>query len=208
MNDRNMNREGILFVISGPSGVGKGTLREKLLATEDNLIYSISATTRKPRPGEVEGRDYHFVEVDRFKSMIEKGELLEWALVYDNYYGTPRQYVVENLKKGRDVLLEIDMQGAMKVKPQFPEGVFIFVMPPSKEELANRLRQRGKDTEEEIARRLGCYYDEIAYVRHYDYMVVNDAVERAVASLRAIIQAERCRVSRLVRGENLWFHRL
>ncbi|MGE5544356.1 MAG: guanylate kinase [Bacillota bacterium] len=193
-----MNRKGILFVISGPSGVGKGTLREKLMeAPLDGLVYSISATTRKPRSGEIDGRDYFFSEVDEFKSLIASGELLEWALVYNNYYGTPKKFVMEQLEKGIDVLLEIDIQGALKVKSLIADGVFVFVLPPSMEELGNRLNARGKDSQLEIEQRLACYEEEISHVGDYDYVVVNDSVVEAAEKIRAIIIAERCSVKRL-----------
>ncbi len=193
-----MNRKGILFVISGPSGVGKGTLREKLMETpQDGLIYSISATTRKPRSGEVDGRDYFFLEVNDFESLITQEKLLEWALVYNNYYGTPKSFVIENLEKGIDVLLEIDIQGALKIKKLMPDGVFVFVLPPSVEELSKRLIERGKDSAQEIERRLACYDQEISNVSHYDYVVVNDYVSEATEKIGAIITAERCSVKRL-----------
>ncbi len=193
-----MSRKGILFVISGPSGVGKGTLRGKLMETPDEgLIYSISATTRKPRPGEIEGRDYFFTDAETFESLIASGELLEWAVVYNNYYGTPKKFVLDNLEKGIDVLLEIDIQGALKIKNAFPDGVFIFILPPSVEELGKRLNARGKDSQLEIERRLACYEQEIAHLHQYDYAVVNDNVLDAVDKIRAIITAERCRVRRM-----------
>ncbi len=196
------NREGILFVISGPSGVGKGTLTDALLQQEIGVKYSVSATTRPPRPGEVHGEHYFFLSKDMFCQMIEKGEFLEWACVYGNYYGTPRSFVLENLQKGQDVLLEIDIQGARQIKEQFPQGVFIFIAPPSPEELARRLHKRGKDSPEDIERRLSSYAEEMAQMRSYDYLVVNDSVESAVAKLTAIIVAERCRVTRILRGED------
>lgn len=197
-----MAREGILFVISGPSGVGKGTLRESLLAASDNLCYSISSTTRKPRDGEQDGYDYNFIDVPAFEKMIQHGDLLEWAVVYDNYYGTSRKFVLDKLKQGMDVLLEIDIQGAMQVKNNFPEGVFIFIMPPSREALEERLTARGKDTPEQIARRLACYEEEISHVLDYEYMVINEDRMFAVEALAAIIKAERCKVSRnILRGD-------
>ncbi|MGI6550329.1 MAG: guanylate kinase [Syntrophomonadales bacterium] len=194
-----MNRRGILFVISGPSGVGKGTLREKLMETPlDGLIYSISATTRKPRSGEVDGRDYFFSDIQSFESLIAEGELLEWALVYNNYYGTPKRFVMDNLEKGTDVLLEIDIQGALRVKSLIPDGVFVFVLPPSVEELGKRLNARGKDSQSEIQHRLACYEEEISHVGDYDYVVVNDDVSEATEKIRAIIIAERCSAKRLL----------
>ncbi len=163
----------------------------------DGLIYSISATTRKPRSGEVDGRDYFFSDVKTFESLIAADELLEWALVYNNYYGTPKRFVFNNLEKGIDVLLEIDIQGALKVKSLIPDGVFVFVLPPSLEELGKRLNTRGKDSPTEIERRLACYEDEISYIGNYDYVVVNDNVLEAAEKIRAIIIAERCSAKRL-----------
>ncbi len=193
-----MERKGILFVISGPSGVGKGTLRESLTNSDSvsGLIYSISATTRQPRDGEVHGREYFFVDVPTFEAMIEQEQLLEWANVYNNYYGTPKSFVIENLVAGRDVLLEIDIQGAMNAKKQFPDGVFIFILPPSIEELAERLTKRAKDSEDDISRRLSCYDEEVASLKDYDYLVINDDITEAVDKLRGIIIAERCKINR------------
>jgi len=163
----------------------------------EGLIYSISATTRTPRPGEADGRDYFFMDTERFKDLIAREELLEWAFVYNNYYGTPKRFVLENLNQGVDVLLEIDIQGALKVKSLIPEGVFIFVLPPSVEELGKRLVERGKDSAEEIARRLSCYEQEVAHVGDYDYVVINENAQEAAAVIRSIIVAERCSTKRL-----------
>ncbi|ADI01634.1 MAG TPA: guanylate kinase [Syntrophothermus lipocalidus] len=195
-------RKGILFVISGPSGVGKGTLKDTLLKQQIDIQYSVSATTRPPRPGEVHGEHYFFLSKDTFCQLVEQGEFLEWALVYDHYYGTPRSFVLENLQKGQDVLLEIDIQGARQIRHQFPEGVFIFIAPPDVQELARRLRKRGKDSIEAIEKRLSSYAEEMAQLQHYDYLVVNDRVEAAAEKLVAIMVAERCRVTRLIRGED------
>ena len=163
----------------------------------EDLFYSVSTTTRQPRLGEIEGRDYFFTAADTFKSFIASGELLEWAVVYNNYYGTPKKFVLDNLEKGTDVLLEIDIQGALKIKNVIPDGVFIFVLPPSVEELGKRLNARGKDSQLEIERRLACYDEEIAHLDKYDYMVVNDNILEAAEKIRAIITAERCRVRRM-----------
>lgn len=189
-----MVRKGILFVISGPSGVGKGTIREALLSQVDNLYLSISATTRQARQGEVEGRDYYFVSKEIFLQMVDNMEFLEYAQVYNNMYGTPRTYVRENLEKGRDVLLEIDIQGAMQVKKNMPEAVFMFIQPPSIEELSQRLSGRGKDSEESINKRLAACEAEMAQVIYYDYAIMNDQLSDAVARVKAVIVAERCRV--------------
>lgn len=187
-------RMGILFVISGPSGVGKGTIRDIVLSRLCDLKISVSATTRSPREGEAEGRDYFFLSNEEFSSMLDRGEFLEYAQVYTNMYGTPREYVLENLRQGVDVLLEIDIQGAMQVRSKMPRGVFIFIEPPSVEELANRICNRGKDSEESIARRLAACEAEMEHLKCYDYSVVNDKLEDAVNKVQAIIVAERCRI--------------
>lgn len=187
----------LLVVLSGPSGAGKGTLCRALLLAMPGLRYSVSATTRPPRPGEVEGENYFFVRPDRFREMREAGEFLEWAEVYGHCYGTPRRAVEEMLARGEDVILEIDIQGALQVKRIFPQGVYIFVAPPSLEELARRITGRGADSPEAIARRLASAGEELTHVSQYDYVVVNDRVEDAVAKLRAIIVAEKCRSFRL-----------
>lgn len=188
--------EGLLIVVSGPSAAGKGTVCRELLNCQPDLVFSVSATTRPPRPGEVDGKNYYFISRDEFERMVAAGEMLEWAEVYGNFYGTPRKAVVEWLEQGRDVLLEIDIQGARQVRRQFPRGVFIFLMPPSLAELERRIRERGTETEEAVRRRLASAAAEIAACREYDYVVVNDRVEDAVAKIRAIITAEKCRVER------------
>ena len=185
---------GILFVISGPSGVGKGTIKDNLLPRLGNIKLSVSATTRAPREGEVDGQDYFFVSLEAFSSMLDRGGFIEYAQVYNNMYGTPREYVLENLRNGIDVLLEIDIQGAMQVKSKMPQGVFIFIEPPNIEELAHRICHRGKDSEESIARRLAACEAEMEHLRYYDYSVVNDELEEAVNKVQAIIVAERCRI--------------
>jgi len=190
-----MSRKGILFVISGPSGVGKGTIREALLKRINDVKLSISATTRKPRVGEVDGKDYYFMLLSDFRQLIENEQLLEWAKVYDNFYGTPRQFVEDNLKKGQDVLLEIDIQGALQIKEKMPAGVFIFIAPPSLEELKMRLAKRGTDSPESLQLRLASCQWEMEQLKHYDYIVINKDLDNAVNAVCAIITAERCRVS-------------
>lgn len=192
-----MINRGLLIVISGPSGAGKGTLCKALLKKNPDLKLSVSMTTRSPRQGEVDGVNYFFVEKQKFEEMVESGGFLEYAKVYDNYYGTPRSYVEEMLSKGNDVILEIDIQGALKVKEIFKEGVFIFIMPPSMEELKNRIKKRGSETEESLLKRFKSAFVEINYVSKYNYMVVNDTIENAVVKLESIIVAEKCRVDRL-----------
>jgi len=191
-----MTQQGILLVLSGPSGTGKGTVCKELLRSNPNLHYSISATTRAPRAGEINGQNYWFVSREQFQAMLENGELLEYAEVYGNLYGTPRRYVVDLLNSGKDVVLEIDTQGAMQVKEKFPQGVFVYLLPPSLEELAKRIHKRGTDSPESIEKRLSCVYDELMCAKYYNYIVVNDDVSQAVRKTEAIILAEKCRTSR------------
>lgn len=190
-----MNK-GLLVVISGPSGAGKGTICKALLQKQDFWI-SVSATTRKPRNGEVDGKSYYFLEVDEFKNRIANDGFLEYAEVYGNYYGTPKASVEEKLNQGEDVILEIDIQGALKVKENYPEGVFIFILPPSMEELKKRIIGRGSETKESLLRRFTSAYKEINYVSKYNYAVINDEVEEATKKIESIIIAERCRVDRI-----------
>lgn len=188
-------RKGLLVVVSGPSGAGKGTICQALLE-KTPLAYSVSATTRKPRAGEVDGESYYFLSVEAFEKMIEKDELLEWAKVYDNYYGTPLKKVEEKLTAGEDILLEIDTQGAMKVREKFPEGVYIFILPPSLAELERRIRGRDTETEDVLQKRLAAAIDEIEAGKCYKYVVTNDEVDGAVDSVCAILAAERRLVAR------------
>ena len=186
-----MQQSGILFVLSGPSGAGKGTICQELLRQIPNLQYSVSATTRKPRLGETNGINYWFKEKDEFEEMIKNDLLLEYAEVYGNYYGTPKEQVLKVLKSGKNVVLEIDPQGAMQVKAKFPEGVFIYILPPSLDELAARITKRGTDSKDSIKKRLEAATEEIQYALKYDYVVVNDKVETAVDSIATIISAEK-----------------
>jgi len=191
-----MKPQGILLVLSGPSGAGKGTICEQLLNKRKDLAYSVSVTTRIPRKGEVDGKDYFFVSTDRFKEMIAKNELLEYAEIYGNYYGTPRSYVMGILNQGRDVVLEIDPQGALQIKENFSDGVFVFIVPPSLDELTSRIYKRGTDSEEVIRRRLNAATSELAYASKYDYIIINDEVDKATAKVSNIIDAERNRAVR------------
>lgn len=188
--------EGLLVVISGASGTGKGTVCKKLFETEKTLAFSVSATTRAPRVGEVDGVNYWFLEKERFEKMIEAGEFLEWAKVYDNYYGTPLKKVEERLKNGEDILLEIDTQGALNIMKKMPKGVFIFLLPPSLEELKRRIEGRGTETEESLKKRLGAAKEEIALGEKYQYLVVNDEVKNAVESIKNILKAEKLKSER------------
>lgn len=194
-------KDGLLIVVSGPSGVGKGTVCSALRQRMPELTYSVSATTRAPREGEKEGVNYFFKTVPEFKKMIENDELIEWAQYVGNYYGTPRRFVEETLKAGKDILLEIEVQGALQVKQRFPEGVFIYLLPPTMEELKKRILHRGTETEESLASRLGVAEDEFKFIHHYDYVVINDVVEKACERIQAIITAEHCRKDRLILSE-------
>ena len=188
-------RKGLLFVVSGPSGVGKGTLREKLFKSCQDLVYSISMTTRTPRKNEKNGVDYFFVSKDLFKQMIKEDRFVEWAIVHGDYKGTPRQFLIENLKKGIDTLLEIDVQGAVQVKSKMPEGIFIFIAPPSWKALEYRLRNRQTENKEALKRRLTDAKTEVKQIDFYDYIIINDNIETAQKQLESIIVAERCRIN-------------
>ncbi|GIN91429.1 guanylate kinase [Siminovitchia terrae] len=194
-----MSDKGILIVLSGPSGVGKGTVRKAVFSRPDaKFEYSISMTTREPREGEVDGVDYFFQSKEKFEQLIEEGKLLEYAEYVGNYYGTPVDYVKETLEAGKDVFLEIEVQGAKQVREKFPDGLFIFLMPPSLAELKNRIVGRGTESEELINNRMEAARKEIELTSMYDYIVVNDDVERAVDKINAIVQAEHCRTERVI----------
>jgi len=197
-NTNTMEREqGILIVLSGPSGVGKGTVCAALRKMNLDLVYSVSATTRAPREGEVDGINYFFKKHEQFEQMIAGDELLEYAEYDGNYYGTPRRFVEDTLKEGKNVILEIEVQGALKVKQKFPEGVFIFLLPPSLDELHNRITTRGTNSVESIRNRMSVAADEIRLIEHYDYAVVNDEVEKACDKIKSIVVAERCKQERI-----------
>ncbi|HNZ82990.1 MAG TPA: guanylate kinase [Sedimentibacter sp.] len=188
--------EGLLVVISGPSGAGKGTICKRLLMEMSYLKVSVSATTRKPREGEAEGISYYFIDEEEFIKRINNDEFLEYAKVYGNYYGTPKEEVFKQLKAGNDIILEIDIQGALQVKKNYPMGVFIFILPPSLAELKTRIEGRGTDSKEVILRRMESAYDELNYAFQYDYAVLNDQVEVAAEKIKHIIEAEKNRVIR------------
>ena len=191
-----MQKQGLLIVVSGPSGTGKGTVCKELLKNHKEISYSVSATTRAPRDGEVDGVNYYFHDKKSFEDMIEKGELLEWAQVYGNYYGTPLKPIREQLAAGNDILLEIDTQGAMNVKEKFPEGIYIYILPPSLSELERRIRGRGSETEESLAGRLGAACAELEIGRQYSYVVVNEDVSAAAEDIASILRSEHCSINR------------
>ncbi len=184
--------KGVLVVISGFSGCGKGTMMKELLEKYDNYALSISATTRSPRKGEEDGREYFFKTKEEFKKMIDEQAFLEYACYVDNYYGTPKDYVEKCLEDGKDVLLEIEIQGAQNVKKLMPDAVLIFILPPSAEELKNRLSGRGTETEDVIQARLDRAKEEAYGIEGYDYVVVNDNLEESVAQLNSLIKSLHC----------------
>ena len=186
-----MNHKGILMVLSGFSGAGKGTLMKKLLETYDNYALSVSMTTRQPREGERDGIEYFFSTKEAFEQKIEEGGLIEYAQYCGNYYGTPRAYVEEQLANGKDVILEIEIQGALQIKEKFPEALLLFATPPSIEELEKRLRGRGTETEEVIRKRLLRAGEEADGMDAYDYLVINDDLERCVEEIHSIVNAAR-----------------
>ena len=185
----NINRKGIIIVVSGFSGAGKGTLMKALTGKYDNYALSVSATTRNPRPGEVNGREYFFVSNEEFEKLIQENGLIEHAGYVDHYYGTPRKFVEDKLSQGIDVILEIEIQGALQIKEQYPDAVLLFVMPPSVTELEKRLRGRGTETEEVILQRLKRAREESVGIEKYDYLVINDDLEQCTERLHNIIEA-------------------
>lgn len=191
-----MNKRGILTVVSGFSGAGKGTLMKALMEKYDNYALSISATTRNPREGEVDSREYFFKTTEEFEKMIDNGDLIEYAKYVSNYYGTPRQYVEEQLENGKNVILEIEMQGALDIKERFPDTLLLFVTPPSAKQLQSRLTGRGTETSEVIDARMKRAIEEVDYMKDYDYLIINDDLDTCMEELHSIISNERYRISR------------
>lgn len=192
-------RRGLLFIISSPSGAGKTTLARRLLAADSGIEMSVSVTTRAPRPGEQDGVDYHFVDRDRFETMKSRGELLEWARVFDNYYGTPRQPVEAAIAAGKDVLFDIDWQGAQQLSEKLKgDVVLVFVLPPSGNVLEDRLKSRAQDSAEIVARRMAAASAEISHWAEYDYVIVNTEIEKSAAAVQSILVAERLKRDRLL----------
>ena len=192
-----IKKQGLLIVISAPSGAGKGTIINELLGKNDNLWLSISATSRPKRTNDIEGITYYFYDKDEFENKIKDDYFLEYALYAGNYYGTPKKYIQEHLDNGQDVILEIEIQGAMQVKKLIPEALFIFIMPPSLKELKKRLIGRGTDTKEKILERFKIAYQEMNEVTKYNYVVVNDDITEAADKILSIIKSEKCRVDRI-----------
>jgi len=191
-----MAESGLPIIISAPSGTGKSTLCRKLIGCLPKARYSVSVTTRNPRRGEVEGKDYFFISRSEFRDKIKKGEFAEWALVHSHYYGTPRDFLERNLAKGKDVILDIDVRGAMKLKRKYPGAVFVFLAPPSFSELEKRLKGRRRDNEATIRKRLTNARWEIGQIGRYDYLVINDRLSDALRRLKCIVMAEKNRVNR------------
>ena len=191
-----MNQKGLLMVISGPSGTGKGTLVKHLLRRNNTIQLSVSATTRDPRPGEVDGVNYFFLNKSDFKKKLVEGEFLEYAEVYGNYYGTPRVFVEDQLNKGQNILLEIDIVGALQVREKFENAILLFIIPPSLEELKRRIESRGTETPEQMMKRMDSALEEIKELEQYDYVILNDEINKATGLIESIVEAELASVER------------
>jgi guanylate kinase len=195
--DSGLKKRGFLIVLSGPSGAGKNSVMNAVFPTIPNLKYSVSVTTRPPRAGEVEAVNYFFRTDEEFDRMIENGDLLEWATFVGYRYGTPKEFVLEQIEQGNAVIMDIDIQGAAQIREKMPEAIFVFLLPPTREDLSHRLRHRGSDSEEVIKRRLAKSQEEIKHITDYDYFVINDDLSNAAEQLRMIILSEWSRVDRL-----------
>ncbi|MBP8762540.1 guanylate kinase [Acetoanaerobium noterae] len=191
-----MKKKGLLVVVSGPSGAGKGTICKNFMELNKEMLLSISSTTRNPRENEIDGVNYNFITKQDFEDLIGTDSLLEYVHVFGNYYGTPKKWVLECIEKGKDVLLEIEIVGAMKVKEKYPDAILVFVLPPSLKELKNRIITRGTETIEQIENRMARAMQEIKTIEKYDYFIFNDNLTRAVDDLEAIISAEKNKVNR------------
>jgi guanylate kinase len=191
-----MYQEGLLVVVSGPSGSGKGTILNLLMKQNDKVRSSISATTRKPREGEADGVNYFFKSVDEFQEMIKKQELIEWVEYCNNYYGTPKAYIENTKNPGFDVILEIEVEGAVNIKKKYPDCVLVFILPPSFDELKKRIENRGTENDKVIEQRLERAKKEIEYIKYYDYVIINDVLQDAVDNLNSILKSERFKFSR------------
>ncbi|MDO5062698.1 MAG: guanylate kinase [Peptostreptococcaceae bacterium] len=191
-----MDRKGLLMVLSGPSGAGKGTICERFMQKNDQVLLSVSSTTRKPREGEVPGVSYNFISREEFEQSLKEDGFLEHVFVFDNYYGTPREMVMKNIEQGIDVLLEIEIVGAMQIKKKFPEAVLIFVLPPNIKELENRIHKRGTETLDQIKQRLARAINEIKEINEYSYFIINQDVDESVLYMESIIKAEKSSVKR------------
>lgn len=188
--------KGFLLVVSGPSGIGKGTICRRVLKNNEDLIFSISATTREPRHREKHGENYFFIDEVDFKKKIKNDDFLEYAKVHNNFYGTPKDFVLDSINQGKVVILEIDVQGALQVKKAYPEAVLMFLVPPSMKELKNRITKRGTETKKEIEIRYNNAFEEMNFIEKYDYLVINDRIEDAVENTEAIITSEKLKVER------------
>lgn len=186
-----------MIVVSAPSGAGKSTICSEILRLLPNSAFSVSVSTRKPRPSETEGKDYYFISDEKFRDMVMKNELAEWALVHDHYYGTPKRFLEDTILSGKDIILDVDVQGGKRIKQIHPDCVSIFIMPPSWEVLEQRLRSRGEDDDDTIRRRLENAKGEFAYVGDYNYLVINDKLEESVNLAMAVINVEHHKISRL-----------
>jgi guanylate kinase len=199
MDSSKLKRRGLMYVLSSPSGAGKTTITRSLLKDNDDLVISISATTRPRRPGETNGEDYYFVDIPEFNKMIDNGEMLEYAKVFGNYYGTPRKPVEEALQAGRDVIFDIDWQGTQEIREMAADDlVTTFILPPSHKELERRLRARGRDTEEEMKNRMSKASDEMTHYSEYDYVLINDDIDKTISQCQLILEAERLKRRRVI----------
>lgn len=191
-----MFKGGLLIVISAPSGTGKGTLIKQLQEKNNNIRLSVSATTRKPREGEIDGQSYFFKTLDEFKSMVENDELIEWVEYCDNFYGTPRKYIDESLRLGFDIVLELEVEGAHNIRNKYPDSVLLFILPPSFEELRKRIEGRGTEKPEVILKRMDKAKKEVTFINNYDYVIINDNIAKAVDEINNILVAEKLKVRR------------